>query len=256
MANSNDLGGVVAKELHIFYILDTSGSMNTSGKISALNDAMRSTVEELRDFNRKSPDATCKIAVMQFDNSARWITINSAGQPVMLEMDDFEWDDLTANGMTELGKALQELKENLTRDSLQKSDTGNKAPIIIFMSDGQPTGSWKPQLEELNRNGWYEAAIKIAFPLGDEADRDVLKEVIGYSPNKENTAIIETENLADFVNKLQVVSIQSVNVVSKGTSVNISNMNNPQKNSEPTPTPEPTPDDYPPIVFSQETYFE
>ena len=41
--NINDMDGVPKKELHIFYLLDTSGSM-TGAPIGALNDSMRDTV--------------------------------------------------------------------------------------------------------------------------------------------------------------------------------------------------------------------
>lgn len=40
-------GAVTRKKLVVFYVLDTSGSMEDDGKIGALNEAMRETVDVL-----------------------------------------------------------------------------------------------------------------------------------------------------------------------------------------------------------------
>ena len=68
MADMRDLAeGVVKKELHVFYVLDTSGSM-TGAPIAALNDAMRDTVNELAEISKTSADAAFKLAVMEYNS--------------------------------------------------------------------------------------------------------------------------------------------------------------------------------------------
>lgn len=43
-------GTVTRKKLVVFYVLDTSGSMEDDGKIGALNEAMRETVDVLQNI--------------------------------------------------------------------------------------------------------------------------------------------------------------------------------------------------------------
>ena len=203
MPNISELEKVVSKELHVFYVLDTSGSM-TGAPIAALNDAMRATVRELAGINKTNGDADFKIGVLEFNSAAHWVTVNASGDPIVQDMEDFFWSDLQANGLTALGDALTELNKQLSRSNLQQSATGNKAPVIIFMSDGGPNDNWTPALDALNKNAWYQQAIKIAFALGDDADTDVLSRVVGTSE-----AVIQTTDLETFKNMIRVVSVTS-----------------------------------------------
>lgn len=199
MADMRDLAeGVVKKELHIFYVLDTSGSM-TGAPIAALNDAMRDTVSELADISKTSADAALKLAVMEYNSTCRWVTFGDNG---LEDMEDFFWTDLTANGLTNLGEALKELNKQLSRNAMMKSATGNKVPVIIFMSDGYPNDAWEQALNELKNNKWYQTAIKIAFALGDDADESVLAQVVGSTE-----AVIKTNDLATFKSMIRIVSV-------------------------------------------------
>ena len=199
MADMRDLAeGVVKKELHVFYVLDTSGSM-MGAPIAALNDAMRDTVNELAEISKTSADAAFKLAVMEYNSSSRWVTMGDNG---LEEMEDFIWTDLQANGMTALGSALTELNNQLSRNAMMKSATGNKIPVIIFMSDGYPNDNWEQPLNELKNNKWFNAAIKIAFALGDDADAGVLAQVVGSSE-----AVIKTTNLAAFKSMIRIASV-------------------------------------------------
>lgn len=209
MANPGEFSGIVKKELHVFYILDTSGSM-TGAPIAALNDAMKDTMAELTDISMNSADAALKIAVMAYDTTARWVTLGNNG---LEDAEDFVWTDLHAGGMTYLGSALAELNRQLSRNEMMKSVTGNKIPVIIFMSDGYPNDSWLPELDRLKANKWYDAAIKIAFALGDQADCDVLAKVVG-TPE----AVIQTNDLDVFKAMIKVVSVTSSLAASSSTS--------------------------------------
>lgn len=50
-------GTVTRKKLVVFYVLDTSGSMEDDGKIGALNEAMRETVDVLQNIAKGNADA-------------------------------------------------------------------------------------------------------------------------------------------------------------------------------------------------------
>lgn len=202
---TDKMTGTTKKELHIFYVLDTSGSMS-GAPIGALNDAMRSTVDELRKKDGEKADL--RIAVMEYNSNTRWITQGNNG---VENLQDFFWTDLQAGGLTYLGAALKELNTSLSRNEKMKSDTGNKIPVIIFMSDGYPNDDWQEGFRIVSENKWYKAAIKIAFALGDDADVDVLAKIIGV--NKDGTikpnyeAVIKTNDLQVFANMIQAVSV-------------------------------------------------
>jgi uncharacterized protein YegL len=57
---------------------------------------------------------------------------------------------------------------------------GSFAPVIIFMSDGVPTDNYQYGLDKLKQNNWYKAAAaRLAIAIGDDANKDVLKEFTG-----------------------------------------------------------------------------
>lgn len=200
-------GGTTKKELHIFYVLDTSYSM-TGDPIGALNDAMRSTVAELKKLDGDKADL--RLAALAFNTECSWVT-GGAGNLEFLS--DFVWTPLKAEGMTYLGRALRELNASMSRNDKMKSATGNKVPVVIFMSDGYPNDDWREALNELAENKWYQSAIKIAFALGDKADTDALANVVGVRKDgsivPDYEAVIKTTQLDVFAKMIQVVSVSA-----------------------------------------------
>jgi len=185
------------RELVIFYVLDTSGSMNDDGKIGVLNEAMRETSHVLENIAKSNADAEIKIAVMQFNSGAEWVTENG---PVYLE--DFVWDDLKAGGLTDIGMALNELYDKMSREKFLKSEVGQYIPVIIFMGDGYPTDNWEKALEDLKAsNKWFKRSTKIAFALGDAADEKVLAKIVGNSE-----AVVKTNDMELFKRLIRFVS--------------------------------------------------
>ena len=55
-------------------------------------------------------------------------------------------------------------------------------PVIVLLSDGQPTDDYKKSLDKLKGMPWFRKAVKIAISIGQDADDDVLIEFTG---NKE-----------------------------------------------------------------------
>lgn len=201
---------VQKRELVIFYVLDTSGSMNDDGKIGVLNEAMRETTEVLADVARSNESAEMKIAIMAFNSGAKWVTMESG--PEYLK--DFIWDDLKAGGLTDLGEALKELNRKLNKNEFLRSDTGQFVPVIIFMSDGYPTDNWEKALEELNAsNKFFAKSTKIAFAMGEEADKKVLSKVTGNSE-----AVLQTNDMEIFRHMIRFVSVTSSLINSSTTS--------------------------------------
>ena len=167
--------GVLAKKvLPIIYAIDTSGSM-AGGKIAAVNEAMHECEEILREKASESPDAEIKIGALKFSSGAQWVTKSG-----LVSLEDFFWNDVQAGGVTDLGAAINELESKLSRSAFLVSDTGFCLPVIIFMSDGGPVDDWQKALKNANvNNRWFQRARKIAIAIGDDADKDVLKELVG-----------------------------------------------------------------------------
>lgn len=202
MANPEVLkNGMNKKELHLFFVLDTSGSMQGQ-PIAQLNEGMSSTMNILKDKFTENVDVDMKIAVLEYNSGAQWRT---GGVNHLEDMQDFvEYTDLEARGMTYLGAALDMLNEGLSRNTMMKSATGNKCPIIIFLSDGYPTDDWRSALERIKGNKWYQQAIKIGIALGERADSKMLGEVVGTEKNV--LTIQETGRLAEMIQILSVTA--------------------------------------------------
>lgn len=196
---SEDLEVVPRKELHVFYILDTSGSMD-GAKISALNHAMEETIEALREQAKSNADAKLKIAVMEFNSGCNWITSNG---PEDLE-EDFEYEYLTAGGLTDIGAALTELDSKLSRNAFLNSMTGALMPIIIFMTDGYATDDYEGPLAQIRGNKWFKRGTKIGFALGEDPDTAMIASICG---NVE--AVIKTTDLELFTRLMRFVSVSA-----------------------------------------------
>lgn len=205
----------VQKELHVFFVLDTSASM-LDQPITALNDAMRSTVGELNKHDGTNADFF--VGVLEFNDNARWIANTRNGERKLTRLKDFTWTNLRAGGMTALGAALKELNTALSRNDKMQSPTGNWAPVVIFMSDGGPTDDWRNGLTLISDNRWYQQAIKIAFALGEHADKAVLEEVVNVGTNPGE--VIKTNDLQVFSDLIKLVAVTSSLASSRSKNVN------------------------------------
>lgn len=198
MPRMSDMKGTPRRALHVFYVLDTSRSME-GRRIAALNKAMEETTAILSQQAQRNADAQVKIAVLEFNSGCQWL------QPKGPEnMEDFIWSSRTAGGLTDIGHAIEELNDKLSRKAFLSSDTGAYVPIIIFMTDGYATDNYKKALEQIRRNKWFAYAIKIGFALGDAADTEMITEIVGHSE-----AVVKTQDLAVFTRLLRFVSLTS-----------------------------------------------
>lgn len=198
---------IARRTMVLFFIVDTSGSMS-GDKIGSVNDAIRETVPDLRDLSENNPDASIKIAALQFDTDARWL------YPQPVESSDFQWTDLQTGGLTSLGLAMEKLNEKLSKSQFLQEAAGSFAPVIILLSDGGPTDNYKKGLEDIKKNNWFKYAIKIAIAIGNDADKNVLTEFAGNSE-----AVIEVHNRSALKAIIKFVSVTSSQVSSKSNGV-------------------------------------
>lgn len=204
MPRPDELEKTPRRELHVFYILDTSGSM--SGKpIAELNNAMTEAVEVIRQQAKSNADALVKIAVLEFNSGFRWLQPQGPE-----EMKDFIWKDLTAGGLTDMGAALKELDSKLSRHAFLNSMTGAYLPVIIFMTDGYATDDYKKALEQIRKNRWFDRGTKIGFAVGEEADVGMITEIVG-TPE----AVVHTDDLELFARLLKFASVTATMLCSQ-----------------------------------------
>ena len=164
-------GELASRPLHFFWIVDCSGSMYGE-KIGAVNNAIQSTIPEMVDSANENPNAQLLVRTLKFSSGASWITTN----PINVE--DFAWDDLEAGGVTDMGKAFQLLAAQLTIPPM--SDRA-LPPVLVLLSDGQPTDDYKSSLNDLLKLPWAKKAVRIAISIGHDADDTVLSEFTGNS---------------------------------------------------------------------------
>jgi uncharacterized protein YegL len=184
-------GALASRPLHFIWIVDCSGSMSGE-KIGTLNHAIQSTVPDMVDAARNNPNAQLLVRTLKFSTGASWVT----AAPVNIE--DFAWEDLIAGGVTDIGKAFNLLAAQLTIPPM--SDRA-LPPVLVLLSDGQPTDNYGPELNKLLTLPWGRKSVRIAISIGQDADDDMLYEFTG---NKE--LILQANNSTDLVRMIKWAS--------------------------------------------------
>jgi uncharacterized protein YegL len=193
--------GIVKRQMVLFFIVDTSGSMEGT-KIGAVNTAIREVLPELKGIG--GSDVDLKIACLKFSSGCSWM------HPSPVPVENFQWNNLSADGVTDFGAACKELSDKMSKDKFLSAASASVAPAIFLMSDGEPTDDYKSGLNALKQNNWYKYAIKVAVAIGDDANTDVLKEFTG------NIEAVITVHTPEALRKMiRFVSITSSQIGSK-----------------------------------------
>ena len=186
-------GELAVRPLHFIWITDCSGSMSVDGKIQALNHAIREVIPHMQAVADGNPNAQVLVRAIKFSTGARW----HIEQPV--PVDEFKWLDLQADGVTDLGRALK-----MVSDQLKMPPMEDRAlpPVLVLISDGQPTDEFEEGLAELMAQGWGKKAVRISIAIGDDADLDILQKFIGHNELKP----LQANNPQALVNHIRWVS--------------------------------------------------
>lgn len=184
-------GELASRPLHFFWMVDCSGSMYGE-KINTVNNAIQECIPEMVSAAENNPNAQLLIRALSFSTGANWITAN----PVPVE--DYSWDPMDANGVTDLGKACDLLAAQL---GMPPMPSRALPPVIVLLSDGQPTDDYKKGLDKLKALPWFKKAVKIAISIGQDADDDVLVEFAG---NRE--LVLQANNAATLTKMIKWAS--------------------------------------------------
>lgn len=197
-----EIEGVARKSMVMFFLIDTSGSME-GRSIAAVNDAMREVLPDIQDISNNNADAKIKLAVMSFSSGTNWETTEPQ------ELDSYRWKDLEAGGVTDMGAAFKELNSKLDRNAFLQDPAGVKMPVIILISDGEPTDDFREGLKVLQQNKWYKRSIKVALGV-DDANMDVMEEFTGSCESA-----IYLRDKSNLKKLIRIVSVTSSTVGSK-----------------------------------------
>lgn len=149
------------RRMNMFYLLDTSGSMQYNDCIGSVNRAMPEIVSILREISESNHDQSdIYMSCITFDNDARELYES----PVNVK--DFRWANVRAEGLTNLKAALSLLEKQI--DEQQRSIPSGLMlrPAILLLSDGDPDDGWEETLDRLQLNPLFREAYKIAIAIG------------------------------------------------------------------------------------------
>lgn len=162
-------------------------------KIRELNHAIREVLPEMRAFADANPSVAVEIGVMTFGTGFRWIT----RKPVPLA--DFQWTDVSVSGITDMGAAMKALAAELAGGNLPEQGL---PPVIVLVSDGQPTDDFDSGLRELLAKPWGKRALRIAIGIGPDADHNVLRRFIA----RPEIASLSVRNPTELVQSIKYAS--------------------------------------------------
>ena len=201
-------GELATRPLHFIWMADCSGSMDVDGKIQSLNTAIKEAIPNMQSVADENPNAQVLVRAIRFSSGAQW----HVSQPT--EIADFRWDDLTAEGVTDMGKALTMVAEQLRIPPMTERAL---PPVLVLISDGQPTDDYASGLKALMDQPWGRKAVRIAIAIGEDADTEVLQKFIG-NPELKPLQANNPEALVKYIKWVSTAVLKSASAPASQTS--------------------------------------
>ncbi|WP_113958996.1 VWA domain-containing protein [Roseimicrobium gellanilyticum] len=166
------------RRLPVYVLLDCSESMIGAGLAG-----MRVGINSMLKALRQNPHAleTAWISFITFDSRAE---LKSPLQSI----DEAQPPRLLVRPGTSLGSALMLLAERILKEVQRNQSGGAKGdfrPIVILITDGQPTDDWRSALRDLNST--VKIANFYAIGCGDDIDFAGLREMTDVVLNLHQT---------------------------------------------------------------------
>jgi len=186
-------GELATRPLHFIWVADCSTSMKNNGKMDALNTAIRDAIPHMIRVAEENPNADVMVRAISFASGANW----HVEEPV--HIDEFRWNDLQAHGVTDMGKAF-----HLLKDALKMPPMTDRAlpPVLVLITDGQPTDDYSDGLKELLKQPWGRKAVRLGIGIGRSANERVLKEFI----DNDDIKVLQADNAEELVEYIKWVS--------------------------------------------------
>jgi uncharacterized protein YegL len=197
--------------------------MQTDGKIQSLNNAIKEAIPHMQSAADENPNAQVFVRAIKFSDGAKWHI------PDATPVADFRWTDLKAEGMTDMGKAVAMVAEQLRIPPMSERAL---PPILILVSDGQPTDDFAGAVRDLLSLPWGKRAVRIAIAIGEDADRNALRQFVA---NPE-LPVLRADNSETLVNYIKWASTAVLKAASAPASQHRS-AGAPASGNVPVPTP-------------------
>jgi uncharacterized protein YegL len=197
------MAGIARRQLQVILALDCSGSMR-GDRIASLNYALRTAIPELRAVAEENPEVDVRVRVLRFATGASWHVDDAVAVATL------RWDDLAAEGETDMGAALHLLAEALG----DKAMPGRQLPpVIVIASDGFPSDDIDAGLKAFFAVPGADAAIRLAIAVGADADVEILERFIRHPTMKP----LRANNAASLVEHIRWATTAPVKAASSPT---------------------------------------
>lgn len=115
-------------------------------------------------------------------------------------------EDGTISAGTDMGAALRMVAAELEVEIMPPRGL---PPVLVLVSDGQPTDDFKTALSQLESQTWGKKSVRLAIGIGADANLNVLQRFIGTSEIKPMTAD-NPETLARYIRWVSTAVLESV----------------------------------------------
>lgn len=198
------------KLLNMIFVVDTSGSMRSDGRIKAVNEAFTSMIPTLREIQLNSQsEFELKISIMRFDETAEFIVEPT---PILEynhnEIQPSQW-------VTYYSRAFELLNEKMSRRTYMAHVGKIAKPYIMLMTDGEPTetDNYVPALDALLENGWFKASQRFAVLIGSDAiNSDKAREAVAKFVVNPQEGIINAADAEAIAHEVQARTIHTINI--------------------------------------------
>ena len=176
-------GGMQTRAVRVILMADTSYSMD-GARMNALNTAMQEVIPVLRDSDDENSRGTIEIQALAFSTGARWVN------PTPVNVQQYRWTDLEADGVTDgghgqdrtdMGEGFALAAEALDEAKMDRNafPPEGRPPVLILVTDGEPTDDYQAGLHKLNSQRWAQAAVRAAISVGTGTNENMLREFLG-----------------------------------------------------------------------------
>jgi len=157
------------RRLPVYLLIDCSESMAGQGM-----DSVNKGVQALLTALRSDPQSLESVAlsIITFSKEASQVVPLSDVSSIRIPL-------LSVRPGTSLGAALRLLVACLDREVVRttREVKGDFRPLILLMTDGQPTDDWESGVEILKKQNTVKIANFYAIAIGEDVDTDLLRQI-------------------------------------------------------------------------------
>ena len=195
--------------LPFYLVCDESGSM--SGKpIDAINQALPELHQEI-GLNPVVADKT-QFAIIGFSDSADvLLPLSDLSQVTNLPV-------LDTKGGTNYAAAFAVVRDQIESDVNRLKAQGHQVyrPVVFFLTDGQPTSSYKQEWEDLTASTFPFRPNIVAFGVGDGVDPSTISAVATFRAFVSDGTMSPAQALQEFAVALTKSIVRSGSTSSDG----------------------------------------